>query len=135
MTYEQALAFWFGRVNFEIRQPTPGDFKLDRMRALLRILGEPQRTLRFIHVAGTNGKGSVCAMIDSICRSAGMKTGLFTSPHLVRFNERIQINGLPIEDAWRPAIAANLRVTLEHAAAVEAFPLPDDAEPSPIFKA
>jgi dihydrofolate synthase/folylpolyglutamate synthase len=72
---------------------------LDNVRRLLAALGEPQSELRFIHVAGTNGKGSVCAMIDSICRSAGMKTGLFTSPHLVRFNERIQINGLPIDDA------------------------------------
>ena len=71
---------------------------LDNIWRLLAALGEPQNELRFIHVAGTNGKGSVCAMIDSVCRSAGMKTGLFTSPHLVRFNERIQINGLPIDD-------------------------------------
>jgi dihydrofolate synthase / folylpolyglutamate synthase len=72
---------------------------LDNVRRLLASLGDPHQGLRFIHVAGTNGKGSVCAMIDSICRTAGMKTGLFTSPHLVRFNERIQINGLPIDDA------------------------------------
>ncbi len=71
---------------------------LDNVRHLLAALGEPQNQLRFIHVAGTNGKGSVCAMIDSICRRAAIKTGLFTSPHLVRFNERIQINGLPIND-------------------------------------
>jgi dihydrofolate synthase/folylpolyglutamate synthase len=72
---------------------------LDNIRILLAALGEPQKDLRFIHVAGTNGKGSVCAMIASICRASGNKTGLFTSPHLVRFNERIQINGLPIQDA------------------------------------
>jgi dihydrofolate synthase/folylpolyglutamate synthase len=72
---------------------------LENVRTLLAALGEPQNELRFIHVAGTNGKGSVCAMIDSICRTAGIKTGLFTSPHLIRFNERIQINGLPIDDA------------------------------------
>jgi dihydrofolate synthase / folylpolyglutamate synthase len=71
---------------------------LDNVRRLLNALGEPQNESRFIHVAGTNGKGSVCAMIDSICRTAGMKTGLFTSPHLIRLNERIQINGLPIDD-------------------------------------
>jgi dihydrofolate synthase / folylpolyglutamate synthase len=64
----------------------------------LSALGEPQKALRFIHVAGTNGKGSVCAMLDSICRAAGVKTGLFTSPHLVRFNERIQVNGIQIDD-------------------------------------
>jgi len=72
---------------------------LENVRTLLKALGEPQSALRFIHVAGTNGKGSVCAMVDSICRSAGIKTGLFTSPHLVRFSERIQINGLPIDDS------------------------------------
>ncbi|MBV9106603.1 MAG: bifunctional folylpolyglutamate synthase/dihydrofolate synthase [Verrucomicrobia bacterium] len=72
---------------------------LDNVRFLLAALGEPQNDLQFIHVAGTNGKGSVCAMIDSVCRTSGIKTGLFTSPHLVRFNERIQINGVPIKDA------------------------------------
>jgi dihydrofolate synthase/folylpolyglutamate synthase len=72
---------------------------LENVRTLLKALGEPQNALRFIHVAGTNGKGSVCAMVDSICRTAGIKTGLFTSPHLIRFSERIQINGLPIDDA------------------------------------
>jgi len=72
---------------------------LDNVRRLLANLGNPQDDLRFVHVAGTNGKGSVCAMIDSICRAGGIRTGLFTSPHLVRFNERIQINGRPIEDA------------------------------------
>ena len=72
---------------------------LENIRALLKAMGEPQDALRFIHVAGTNGKGSVCAMVDSICRTAGIKTGLFTSPHLIRFSERIQINGLPIDDA------------------------------------
>jgi dihydrofolate synthase/folylpolyglutamate synthase len=72
---------------------------LENVRTLLKAMGEPQSALRFIHVAGTNGKGSVCAMVDSICRSVGIKTGLFTSPHLIRFSERIQINGLPIDDA------------------------------------
>jgi dihydrofolate synthase / folylpolyglutamate synthase len=71
---------------------------LDSVRSVLSALGEPQKALRFIHVAGTNGKGSVCAMLDSICRAAGVKTGLFTSPHLVRFNERIQVNGIQIDD-------------------------------------
>ena len=72
---------------------------LDNVRRLLANLGNPQNELRFVHVAGTNGKGSVCAMIDSISRAAGVRTGLFTSPHLVQFNERIQINGRPIDDA------------------------------------
>jgi dihydrofolate synthase / folylpolyglutamate synthase len=86
---------------------------LDNIGRLLAALREPQNELRFIHVAGTNGKGSVCAMIDSICRSAGMKTGLFTSPHLIRFNERIQINGLPIDDADVVAGIRRIRELIE----------------------
>jgi dihydrofolate synthase / folylpolyglutamate synthase len=71
---------------------------LGNVSRLLSDLGNPHNDLRFIHVAGTNGKGSVCAMVDSICRSAGIKVGLFTSPHLIQFNERIQVNGVPIND-------------------------------------
>ncbi len=76
---------------------------LEGIRALVKVLGEPHQSLRFIHVAGTNGKGSVCAMLESICRNAGLKTGLFTSPHLVRYNERIQVNrrSIPDEEAVR----------------------------------
>lgn len=68
------------------------------IQALAGALGDPQQSLRFIHVAGTNGKGSVCAMLESICRAHGLKTGLFTSPHLVRYNERIQVDRRPIPD-------------------------------------
>lgn len=71
---------------------------LEGIKALVEVLGNPEQSLRFIHVAGTNGKGSVCAMLESICRAEGLKTGLFTSPHLVRFNERIQVNRRPIPD-------------------------------------
>ena len=65
----------------------------ERIRTLLSHLGEPQRGLRYIHVAGTNGKGSVCAMLDAILRRAGLCTGLFTSPYIRRFEERIRVNG------------------------------------------
>ena len=61
-------------------------------------LGNPQREYPCIHVAGTNGKGSACAMAESVLRAAGYRTGLDTSPHLLRFNERIQINGMPVSD-------------------------------------
>jgi len=73
------------------------------IQALADVLGNPQQSLRFVHVAGTNGKGSVCAMLESICRAAGLKTGLFTSPHLVRYNERIQVNrrSIPNEEVIR----------------------------------
>jgi dihydrofolate synthase/folylpolyglutamate synthase len=69
---------------------------LDVIEALLKELGNPQQSLKVIHVAGTNGKGSVCAMIESVLRCSGYKTGLYTSPHLLRFNERFRVNGAPI---------------------------------------
>ena len=71
---------------------------LSRVSALLAKLGDPHRSLRFVHVAGTNGKGSTCAMLSSILQHAGYRTGLFTSPHILRYNERMQINGNPIPD-------------------------------------
>lgn len=66
---------------------------LDRTRELLRKLGDPQKRLRFVHVAGSNGKGSTCAMLDAILRAAGFRTGLYTSPYIQHFCERIQIDG------------------------------------------
>ena len=72
---------------------------LERTQALLDRLGHPERCLLAVHVAGTNGKGSVCAMIESCLRASGVRTGLYTSPHLVRFHERIRVDGRPIADA------------------------------------
>ncbi|HVY49035.1 MAG TPA: folylpolyglutamate synthase/dihydrofolate synthase family protein [Minicystis sp.] len=75
------------------------DFGLDRMRAALARLGDPQDARPSVHVAGTNGKGSTSAMIASIARAAGLRAGLYTSPHLCRFAERIRLDGAPIDDA------------------------------------
>ena len=69
---------------------------LDRISAVLELLGNPQDKLKCIHVAGTNGKGSVCAIISAVLSKAGMKTGLYTSPHIFEYTERIQINGFDI---------------------------------------
>jgi dihydrofolate synthase/folylpolyglutamate synthase len=96
MTYEEALAYWKGHINFEQRAPVAADFKLDRMRALLARLGEPHRRLRVLHVAGSKGKGSTAAMLASVLRQAGYRTGLFTSPHLCRPEERFQVDGQSI---------------------------------------
>lgn len=71
---------------------------LSRTRELLRQMGDPQKKLRFVHVAGTNGKGSTCAMLESILRHAGYRTGLYTSPYISRFHERMQVDGDPISD-------------------------------------
>jgi dihydrofolate synthase / folylpolyglutamate synthase len=91
-TCRAALEWLFGFQNRGVK------LGLDNVRALLGSLGHPQAGLRCMHVAGTNGKGSVCAMAAAVARAAGVRTGLFTSPHLVRFNERIQVDGVPISD-------------------------------------
>jgi dihydrofolate synthase/folylpolyglutamate synthase len=98
LTSEQARAFWYGLVNYEQRSPAATDLKLERMRTLLRRLGDPQRRLRIIHVAGSKGKGSTSAMLAAILRAAGYRTGLFTSPHLCSVEERFQVDGA-ISDA------------------------------------
>ena len=71
---------------------------LHRIEALLTEMGRPDRDLKFIHVAGTNGKGSTCAMLASVFKEAGFETGLFTSPHLLKYNERMKVNGVDIPD-------------------------------------
>jgi dihydrofolate synthase/folylpolyglutamate synthase len=96
MNYQEALDFWYGRINYEQRAPKPSDLKLDRMRALLERLDNPQDCLRIIHVAGSKGKGSTSAMLAAVLARAGYRTGLFTSPHLSHMEERFQIDGAAI---------------------------------------
>ncbi len=93
MTYQEALKYLNLFVDFEKRDSYDYNlsFKLDRMRRLCSLLGDPQNDVKSIHVAGTKGKGSTCAIIQSILVHAGFKTGLYTSPHLVSFRERIRI--------------------------------------------
>lgn len=83
---------------------------LDRVREALAALGDPHAAVPAVHVAGTNGKGSVCAMVESIARAAGLRAGLYTSPHLSRFAERIRVGGEPVGDA---AFEAALSAALE----------------------
>lgn len=71
---------------------------LDRTYELLSKVGDPQKSLKFVHVAGTNGKGSTCAMLESVLRDAGYRTGMYPSPYIEEFTERIQVNGQPITD-------------------------------------
>ena len=82
---------------------------LTRIRALLDRLGNPERQLKFVHVTGTNGKGSTCAMLASIVHEAGLRTGLYTSPYIVRFNERIQVDGEQIPDDALCALTEEVR--------------------------
>ncbi|MGO8675340.1 MAG: bifunctional folylpolyglutamate synthase/dihydrofolate synthase [Limisphaerales bacterium] len=88
-------------------------FGLANTFKLAELAGNPQRKLRFVHVAGTNGKGSTCAMLESVYRAAGLRVGLFTSPHLVAFGERIQVNRHPIGEAEVARLAAELRLWVE----------------------
>src|SRR5438876_6200349 len=96
MTYDEAIEFWFGRINYEVKSPRPRDLSLDRIRQLLDLLGNPQERFRIVHVAGSKGKGSTSAMLASILGRAAYRTGLFTSPHLCRVEERIQVDGRAI---------------------------------------
>ncbi|HRI16636.1 MAG TPA: folylpolyglutamate synthase/dihydrofolate synthase family protein [Verrucomicrobiota bacterium] len=92
MTYSEALEYLYSLRLFGFR---PG---LDTTLRLAAAAGNPQQRLQFIHVAGTNGKGSVCALLESVYRRSGRRVGLYTSPHLVRFGERLQVNREPIAD-------------------------------------
>lgn len=87
MNYEEAIALINSRLRFGSK------LGLDNIRALLNEMGNPQKKLKFVHVAGTNGKGTTCTYISSILREAGYKTGLYTSPYVVEFRERFIING------------------------------------------
>lgn len=93
MTIEEARTLIRG---VEWRGSRPG---LSRVRELLHRIGDPQDTLQFVHIAGTNGKGSTAAMLAAVLQAAGYTTGLFTSPFLEQFAERMQVNGQPIPDA------------------------------------
>ena len=107
MTYADAIRFlyslrWFG-----------AKFGLANSFKLAALAGNPQNRLRFIHVAGTNGKGSTCAMLESIYRAAGLRVGLFTSPHLVAFGERIQVNRHAISARDIGRLVAEMQALLE----------------------
>ena len=95
MNYREALAWLYAAQTFGIK------LGLENTRRLMAAAGSPHERLEFIHMAGTNGKGSVCAMIDAVLREGGMRCGLFTSPHLVEFRERIRVDGaeIPEEEA------------------------------------
>ena len=91
-TYEDALNFIHSRPRFR-KRPT-----LERMTELLRLLGNPQEGLKYVHITGTNGKGSTTAFVRSLLSEHGLNVGTFTSPFITRFNERIQLDGQPISD-------------------------------------
>ena len=87
MTYEQALDYIHSRIHLGTRKG------LFRMEALMERLGNPEKRMKFVHIAGSNGKGSTATMCESVLRHAGYKTGLFVSPYVFDFRERMQVNG------------------------------------------
>ena len=98
MTYQQALEYLDGFINYErwIQYQVQRDFSLERVERFLTRLGNPHRAYATVHVAGTKGKGSTSAFAASMLSCAGLRVGLYTSPHLNSFRERIQIGGIPI---------------------------------------
>ena len=107
MNYKQSLEY-IHSISWTFCKPG-----LDRIRKLCSRLGDPQKGMKFIHVAGTNGKGSFCSMMSSILIADGYKTGLFTSPYIRFFNERMQINGEPITDNELAEITTQVRPIAE----------------------
>jgi len=110
VNHDAALAYLAQRPNFERsrarRADAPETFKLGRMHALLAAIGDPHKAVPTVHVAGSKGKGSVCAMLEGALRASGHTTGLFTSPHLVDVRERVRIGGALIgRDAFDAALA------------------------------
>jgi dihydrofolate synthase/folylpolyglutamate synthase len=105
LPYQAALDFLFPRT-------TQIKFGLDATRALLTALGNPQQLYPTIHVAGTNGKGSVSTLIAEALRAAGLRVGLYTSPHLVSFRERIQVDGVPVSEAAVAAWTSRLEAVI-----------------------
>ena len=119
MTYREALNYLESFVDYE-KRPTfdyHAVMKLSRMRALLDGLGNPQRNFRSIHIAGTKGKGSTCAFVYSILKESGIKAGLYTSPHLVDFKERIRISypkERNIDEEELAALVARIKLFLDN---------------------
>lgn len=107
MTYDEALAFIHGAYGLGRKDG------LSNMRGLLTLLGDPQDAFPALHVAGTNGKGSVCAFAHAALRCAGYRTGLYTSPFLQRYNERMRVNGVPIADGQLAAITERVAKAVE----------------------
>src|ERR1700752_2839083 len=97
MSYETAVASMFA-LGHELAQTPSHKFDLAHMRVLLQAMGHPERKFPSVLIAGTNGKGSTAATLASILRASGLKTGLYTSPHLMKINERIRINCEAISD-------------------------------------
>jgi dihydrofolate synthase/folylpolyglutamate synthase len=125
MTYAEATSYLESLIDYE-RTPAGAAaarlWNLDRMRAMLRAFGDPHLALRCLHLAGTKGKGSTAAMAASILTAAGHRTGLYTSPHLISFQERIRVDGAVIPEEDVVALVEEVRPVLEQTKSSEFGP-------------
>src|SRR6185436_5585280 len=115
IAYNEALDYLYSFVDYSLKhisELAKAEFNLDRMFALMEELGNPQSRYPIIHVAGTKGKGSVSALCASALQAAGYKTGLYTSPHLLDYVERIQINGEPISHEFMVELVDEIKPTV-----------------------
>ena len=107
MNYQEVISYIENIPKFEIVKP------LEHAKEMLRRVGNPQNSFKAIHVAGTNGKGSVCAYLDAMFCEGGFKCGLFTSPHLIKINERFKINGATISDDEFVGVFVKIKVVID----------------------
>lgn len=124
MSYHDALSYIYHFTDYEKRGfavYAPEFYSLDRVRQLLSLLGDPQTSFQAVHVAGTKGKGSTAALIESVLRAAGYRTGLYTSPHLHSYRERIQVSGQLIPEADVVRLIGELRPLVEQIADITTF--------------
>jgi dihydrofolate synthase/folylpolyglutamate synthase len=109
MSYEEAVEYLYSLQKYGIK------FGLSKTSNLLKAFGNPHRGQRYVHIAGTNGKGSVAAMVEAILRTSGLKVGFYSSPHLVRFTERFRINGEEIPSETAAGLVEELKGVIDPA--------------------
>ena len=116
--YQDAIRWVFNRINYERTRPQINEhFRLERVEQLLELIDSPQIRIPAVHIAGTKGKGSTATMIESILRTAGVRTGLFTSPHIEKFEERMRVAGQMPDPQMLTALVNDLRNRLSTAPA------------------
>ncbi len=124
MSYRDALAYIYSFTDYEkmgFAAYAPQFYDLERMHRLLALLGDPQRTFQAIHIAGTKGKGSTAAMIEAVLRAAGYRTGLYTSPHMHTYRERIRANGGMISEADVVRLVEEMQPLVEQISDITTF--------------
>ncbi len=122
--YQNTLDYLFSFVDYSLTKQlvySPEKFNLDRMTRLLDLMGNPQKAYPIVHVTGTKGKGSVASFCSSVLKESGYKVGLYTSPHLIDYNERIQVNQLPIPHADMVTLVDRLKPMIDQVKEITTF--------------